>query len=153
VAGRLLGFALLYFYSGGGPNQASRFDLDRALLEHGKVSIDQYHGNTIDKAFDKGHHYSDKAPGSSLAALPALAVAKVAMRFVGIDPISNPGLLAQIHVATAWVATLPALFMCLGLFAWSVRRGYSPKGAAFAALALGLTSPIWAYAGLFWAMC
>jgi hypothetical protein len=146
----LLGFALFYFYSGGGPNQASRFDLDRALLEHGKINIDEYHGNTIDKAFDKGHHYSDKAPGSSLAALPALAVAKVAMRFVGIDPVSNPGLLAQIHVATAWVATLPALFMCLGLFAWSVRRGYSRKGAAFAALALGLTSPIWAYAGLFW---
>jgi hypothetical protein len=146
----LLGFALFYFYSGGGPNQASRFDLDRALLEHGQVIIDEYHGNTIDKAFNKGHHYSDKAPGSSLAALPALAVAKVAMRFVGIDPVSNPGLLAQMHVATAWVATLPALFMCLGLFAWSVRRGYSPKGAVFAAVALGLTTPIWAYAGLFW---
>ncbi|MGB8294666.1 MAG: hypothetical protein WCG85_04500 [Polyangia bacterium] len=146
----LLGFSLFYFYSGGGPNQASRFDLDRALLEHGKVNIDPYHGNTIDKAFNKGHYYCDKAPGSSLAALPALAVAKVALRFVGIDPVSDPGLLAQMHVATVWVATLPALFMCLGIFAWSVRRGYSPKGAAFAALALGLTSPIWAYAGLFW---
>jgi hypothetical protein len=146
----LLGFSLFYFYSGGGPNQASRFDLDRALLEHGKVNIDPYHGNTIDRAFHMGHHYSDKAPGSSLAALPALAVARVALRFVGIDPVGNPGLLAQMHVATALAATLPALFMCLALFAWSVHRGYSPKGAAFAALALGLTSPIWAYAGLFW---
>jgi hypothetical protein len=146
----LLGFSLFYFYSGGGPNQASRFDLDRALLEHSKVNIDEYYGNTIDRAFHLGHHYSDKAPGSSLAALPALAVARVALRFVGIDPVSSPGLLAQMHVATAWAATLPALFMCLGLFAWSVRRGYSHKGAAFAALALGLTSPIWAYAGLFW---
>jgi hypothetical protein len=146
----LVGFALFYFYSGGGPNQASRFDLDRALLEHGKVIIDQYHGNTIDKAYHKGHYYSDKAPGSSLAALPALAVAKVVMRYVGFDPVSNAGLLAQMHVATAWVATLPALLMCLALFAWSVRRGYSRKGAAFAAVALGLTTPIWAYAGLFW---
>jgi len=146
----LLGFSLFYFYSGGGPNQASRFDLDRALLEHGNVIIDEYHGNTIDKAFNKGHHYSDKAPGSSLAALPALAAAKVVMRYLGFDPVNNSGLLAQMHVATAWVATLPALFMCLALFAWSVRRGYSPKGAAFAAVALGLTTPIWAYAGLFW---
>jgi len=146
----LLGFSLFYFYSGGGPNQASRFDLDRALLEHGKVTIDEYHGNTIDKAYHKGHHYSDKAPGSSLAALPALAVARVVMRLVGIDPVSTSGLLAQMHVATAWVATLPALFMSMGLFAWSVRRGYSRQGAAFAALALGLTTPIWAYAGLFW---
>jgi len=146
----LLGFAFFYFYSGGGPNQASRFDLDRALLEHGKVFIDEYQGNTIDKAFYKGHHYSEKAPGSSLTALPVLALARVGLRFVGIDPVSQPGLLAQMHAATAWVATLPALFMCLVLFDWSVRRGFSRKGAAFAALALGLTSPLWAYASLFW---
>jgi hypothetical protein len=146
----LLGLAFFYFYSGGGPNQASRFDLDRALLEQGKVSIDAYHDNTIDKALFRGHHYSEKAPGSSLTALPVLALARVALRFVGFDPASNPGLLAQVHVATAWVAGLPALLMCLVLFDWSIRRGYSRKGAAFAAVALGLTSPIWAYATLFW---
>ena len=146
----LLGFAFFYFYSGGGPNQASRFDLDRALLEHGQVFIDEYQGNTIDKAFYKGHHYSEKAPGSSLTALPVLALARVGLRFVGIDPVSQPGLLAQMHAAAAWVATLPALFMCLVLFDWSIRRGFSRKGAAFAALALGLTSPLWAYSSLFW---
>jgi hypothetical protein len=146
----LLGFALFYFYSGGGPNQASRFDLDRALLEHGSVMIDRYQENTIDKAFFKGHHYSDKAPGSSLAALPIVALARVALRYVGIDPITHSGLVAQIHAATRWVATLPALLMCLAIFDWSIRRGFSRKGAAFAAVALGLTSPLWAYATLFW---
>jgi hypothetical protein len=146
----LLGFAFFYFYSGGGPNQASRFDLDRALLEQGKVYIDAYQDNTIDKAFYRGHHYSEKAPGSSLTALPILWLARVGLRFVGIDPVSQPGLLAQMHLATAWVATLPALFMCLVLFDWSIRRGFSRKGAALAAVALGLTSPLWAYASLFW---
>jgi hypothetical protein len=146
----LLGFAFFYFYSGGGPNQASRFDLDRALLEQAKVSIDSYQDNTIDKAFYRGHHYSEKAPGSSLTALPVLALARVGLRFLGIDAVSNPGLLAQVHLATAWVATLPALLMCLVLFDWSIGRGFSRKGATFAAVALGLTSPIWAYAGLFW---
>jgi hypothetical protein len=146
----LLGFSFFYFYSGGGPNQASRFDLDRALLEHGKVFIDAYQDNTIDKAFYLGHHYSEKAPGSSLTALPVLALARVGLRFVGINPVSNPGLLAQVRVATAWVATLPALLMCLVLFDWSIGRGFSRKGAAFAAVALGLTSPLWAYASLFW---
>ncbi len=146
----LLGLAFFYFYSGGGPNQASRFDLDRALLEQGKVFIDAYQDNTIDKAFFHGHHYSEKAPGSSLTALPVLALARVGLRFVGIDPVSNPGLLAQVHFATAWVASLPALLMCLVLFDWSISRGFSRKGAAFAAVALGLTSPLWAYATLFW---
>ena len=146
----LLGFALFYFYSGGGPNQASRFDLDRALLEHGSVVIDPYQANTIDKAFFRGHHYCDKAPGSSLAALPVLALVRVALRYVDIDPVSHAGLLAQVHAATRWVATLPALLMCLVIFDWSIRRGSSRKGAALAAVALGLASPVWAYATLFW---
>jgi hypothetical protein len=147
----LLGFAFFYFYSGGGPNQASRFDLDRALLEHGKVSIDEYHGNTIDKAFFKGHHYSEKAPGSSLAALPALAWPRVALRFVGIDPVSNPGLLApdsRRHGVGGNLAR--AVHVSRALSTGPSAAAYSRKGAAFAALALGLTSPIWAYATLFW---
>ena len=37
----VLGLAFFYFYSGGGPNQASRFNLDRALLEHHELRMDR----------------------------------------------------------------------------------------------------------------
>jgi hypothetical protein len=146
----VIGFSLFYFYSGGGASQASRFNLDRALLEHGRLTVDEYQRNTIDKAFFDGHYYSDKAPGASLAALPVLAVVHAALRLVGTDPAGSEGLRVQVPTATALIATLPALLLCLALFDWTVRRGYSPSASAFAALALGLASPLWAYATLFW---
>ena len=58
----LLFVSYAYFYAGGGWNQNSRFDLIRAIIEQGTLRIDAYHENTRDKAFFRGHYYSDKAP-------------------------------------------------------------------------------------------
>ncbi|MFC1474956.1 hypothetical protein ACFLQK_02815, partial [bacterium] len=57
-------------------NALSRLDLTFSLALHGTLNIDAYHGNTIDKAYYEGHYYSDKAPGLSLAAVPAVAILK-----------------------------------------------------------------------------
>jgi hypothetical protein len=146
----LIGFAFFYFYSGGGPNQGTRFNLDRAVLEQHRFTIDSYHNNTEDKAFYRGHYYCDKAPGTSLFALPPLAVTRALLLFVGIDPNGTQGASAQIHAATWFAATIPALFLCLLVFDWCRRSGYSRGAASYVALALGLASPLWAYATLFW---
>ena len=63
-----------YFYQAGGWNQNSRFDLTRAIVEQGTLSIDAYEGNTGDKAQREGHWFTDKAPGLSVLAVPAYAV-------------------------------------------------------------------------------
>jgi len=146
----LLGLAFFYFYSGGGPNQGSRFNLDRAILQLGQLTVDKYHSNSEDKAYFRGHYYCDKAPGASLTALPALVVGRSVLRFVGIDPDSTQGVAAQYRVATWTAATIPALLMCLALFHWLLRRGYGPVVAVYSVLAVGLASPMWAYATLFW---
>ncbi|HEX7505264.1 MAG TPA: hypothetical protein VF550_00735, partial [Polyangia bacterium] len=59
----LVGLSLFYIYSGGGPNQGTRLNLDRALLEQGRVTTDSYYKNSEDRAFHRGHYYCDKAPG------------------------------------------------------------------------------------------
>jgi hypothetical protein len=146
----ILALAFFYFYSGGGPNQGSRFNLDRAILEQHQLITDSYHNNSEDKAFYRGHYYCDKAPGTSFAALPALVVARAALRASGIDPNTAPGVAAQIRVATWTAAGIPALVMCLVLFTLALRKGYSPGTAVCVALAAGLASPLWAYATLFW---
>jgi hypothetical protein len=146
----VLAIAFLYFYSGGGPNQGSRFNLDRAILEQGQLTIDAYHTNSEDKAFFRGHYYCDKAPGASLTALPAIAVARVGLRFIGIALTTDQGISAQIHAATVFTATIPALFLCMLVYRWVMLRGHSRTAAVYAALALGLASPMWAYATLFW---
>jgi hypothetical protein len=139
-----------YFYQGGGWSQNSRFDLVRAIVEQGTLRIDAYHENTRDKAYYQGHYYSDKAPGLALLALPAAAIARPLLRATGIDPASARGLVATSYVVTVFAVGLPAALACACLFLIALRLGSSEGGAAFAALAMGLATPIWAYATLFW---
>ncbi len=53
-----------------GPNQLSRLNLTLALAHEGRLEIDTYTANSIDRAFYNGHYYSDKAPLSSFLAYP-----------------------------------------------------------------------------------
>jgi hypothetical protein len=60
-----------YFLPAATWNPVSRFDLTRAIIEQGTFSIDAYADNTGDRARRAEHWYTDKAPVSSLLALPA----------------------------------------------------------------------------------
>lgn len=63
-----------------GWNVSSQFDLTLAIVEHGTLSIDNYHDQpyteTQDKAYFNGHFYSDKSPVTPFLGVPALAIAK-----------------------------------------------------------------------------
>ena len=139
-----------YFYQGGGWNQNSRFDLVRAIVEQGTLRIDAYHENTKDKAYYQGHYYSDKAPGLALLALPAAAIARPMLRATGIDPASPRGLIATSYLVTIVAVALPTALACACLFLIVLRLGSRESAALFAALSMGLATPIWAYATLFW---
>ena len=97
-----------YFYEGGGWNQNSRFDLTRAIVEHGTLCIDAYHENTGDKAYYGGHFYTDKAPGQPLLAVPAAAVTRFALPTLGIDPASARGVVVMAYISTLFSVALPA---------------------------------------------
>lgn len=66
----LLAFIFGYFYQDSGWNGNSRFDLISAIVQEGRLTIDNYQNqpgvDTGDKAFFNGHYYSDKAPGPAL---------------------------------------------------------------------------------------
>jgi hypothetical protein len=136
--------AYAYFYQAGGWNQNSRFDLTRALVERGTVRIDAYERNTGDESRRAGHMYSDKAPGVSLAAVPAWA----AVRAVSPEP-PTPGQLA----VGAWLGTVvavgvPAALAVLALLrlarAWGARAG----AAVLLAGSYALATLAWPYATL-----
>ena len=139
-----------YFYQGGGWNQNSRFDMVRAILEQRTLSIDAYHENTEDKALSRGHYYSDKAPGLVMLALPAAAAARAVLDAAGVDPASPPGLVATSYAATVFAVALPTALSAACLFLIALQLGSPVKGAAVASLGMGLATPIWAYATLFW---
>ncbi len=140
-----------YFYEGGGWNQNSRFDLLRAIVERHTLQIDAYHENTQDKAHLNGHYYSDKAPGLVFLAVPFALAARPALRTVGIDPGSPRGEFALSYVASVGAVALPTALAVMCLFFLGLRFGSGPHGAAFAAMVMCLGTPLWAYAGLFWA--
>jgi hypothetical protein len=60
-----------------GWNVNSRLALTFAVVDHGSFAIDAYHDKpltgTLDKAFFRGHYYSDKSPALSLLAVPFYA--------------------------------------------------------------------------------
>jgi hypothetical protein len=140
-----------YFYEAGGWNQNSRFDLLRAIIERHTLQIDAYHENTQDKAHFKGHYYSDKAPGLVFLAVPFALAARPALRMMGIDPESPRGELALSYFVVLGAVALPTALAAVCLFFLGLRFGGGAGGAAFATVVMCVGTPLWAYAGLFWA--
>ena len=146
----VLFFSFAYFDSGSGWNQDAHFDLTRALVEQHTVRIDSYQENTGDKAFFEGHFYCDKAPGLSLLAAPGWALTRVLARAAGKDPNSYEIIrLGRYLAGLVTVALLTAVALAL-LFLEAFDMGSSIAGAAFGVTALGLSTPLWCYATLFW---
>jgi hypothetical protein len=144
-------FSYSYFYGNReGWNQASRFDLVRAIVEQHRFNIDTYNENTSDKALWKGHFYSDKAPGLALSAVPVLEVVHVVLRAVHKDPSQAKLITAEIYLVTIICVALPSAVMAGYLFMLALKLGASVNGAGFAAVTLGLATPFWCYATLFW---
>jgi hypothetical protein len=140
-----------YFYGGGGWNQNSRFDLLRAIIEQHTLRIDAYHDNTEDKAHFAGHYYSDKAPGLVFLALPFGVATRIVLRAAGVNPESPRAEVAISYLASLGSVALPTALACVCVFFLALRLGLSFSSAEFAALAMCLATPLWAYATLFWA--
>src|SRR6185437_8365130 len=135
-----------YFYQGTGWNQNSHFDLARALAEQHSVRIDRYQWNTGDKAFYQGHYYSDKAPGLSLGALPAIPAAGMLARVFHVPRLPALQLYLATGLTSSLAMALAAAVLFLMLLNWNIRSG----AAAFTVAVFGLGTPMWIYATQFW---
>jgi hypothetical protein len=115
----------------------TRLALSLSVLKHGTLEIDRYHTLVLDRAFRAGHWYSDKAPGVSFLALPAVAALQ------GLDELRGaaPSLLIWLREGQLWllrcltggVGLLLAVFLA-GRSAEGLRRG----AGAPVAVTLGL---------------
>ena len=114
-----------YFYQAGGWNQNSRFDLVRAMVEDGSFRIDRFEKNTGDDSVRDGHHYCDKAPGSSWLCAPTYA----AMYWLSGSPDTyGPGWLAwaawlSIALAVGLPSVIAAVFLARLARALGLARG------------------------------
>jgi hypothetical protein len=133
-----------YFYQAGGWNQNSRFDLTRAMIEHGTLSIDRYAENTGDVSERDGHLYCDKAPGVSFLAVPAwLAVYAGSAR-----PPRAEHLAAGAWLATVTAIGVPSALAVIALMQLAMALGLSAQRAAVIAAGWGMATLAFPYSTL-----
>ncbi|KQU61928.1 hypothetical protein ASG67_01845 [Sphingomonas sp. Leaf339] len=134
------------------PNNATRLFAAISLVEDGDAVIDEFAPMTIDKAEFDGHVYLDKAPGMTLMALPAVAVATWATgeRSAGIDktmidPRMGPFLRLRLRLAAASGPALLTAIAAVLLYDLALGLTGSAAAALFAALGYALGTPIWGW--------
>lgn len=134
-----------YFNHSDGWNQTVRLaELHAIVLKH-TIRIDAYHQITGDKAFIKGHYYSEKAPAMVVAALPAFAVTVWIQQALGLDPDSPPAWRVSEWIATAGSIGVLAALGGVMLFELLITR-FDPLTAVLGTFGLFLGSYTWPYA-------
>jgi hypothetical protein len=131
----LLLFCYGFFQQQPAWNEYSRYDLVRAIVEHGTTQIDPYHQNTGDAAFYQGHWYSDKSPGSALLGVPVYALLTVVGGGVP-EEVDGVQALAFVESGVATVVLVLLMIRLLGRLvgeAWAtvVGLGYGLASMAF----------------------
>lgn len=134
------------------PNNSTRLFAAISLVENGDATIDEFAPLTIDRAQFGAHVYMDKAPGMTLMALPAVAIANAVTgeRSAPLTKaIDDPGL-GQFMKLRLRVAAMFSSALLTGLAAmalWSLARDVTGNALAalIAALAYGVGTPAWGW--------
>lgn len=145
-----------YFFTGGGWNVVSRIAVTLSIVERQELTLDPLTPFTMDRAMANGSFYSDKAPGLSfLAVPPTLAAARLLdpdrsgrAWIEDADKLSLKFLMVN-YVATLCTVSLLAALAVVGVYRWSVAHGASDRGALVAAITLGVATPEWGWATMF----
>lgn len=153
---RILLFALVWFscaWFGSwerNDNQATRIYAAIGLVEERDARIDRYAALTIDKAVFGDHVYLDKAPGMTLMALPAVAVAdrwtgERARDLIPGSPDFDRYLRLRTRLAAASGPAVLTAIAAVLLFDLALGITGSAGAALFAALGYALGTPVWGW--------
>ncbi|HEX8485230.1 hypothetical protein [Sphingomonas sp.] len=134
------------------PNTATRMYAAISLVEDGDATIDEFAELTIDKARFGSHTYLDKAPGMTLMALPAVALAAAvtgdrSSRYAKRFGDAELGRFLRLRTRGA-AASGPALLTAIAavlLYDLALGLGASRAAALFASLGYALGTPIWGW--------
>ncbi|SMF61560.1 hypothetical protein [Allosphingosinicella indica] len=133
------------------PNNTTRLFAAISLVEDGDATIDEFQHLTIDRAKFGDHYYTDKPPGMTLMAVPAVALANAwtgqtshAMAKEQMGDFDRY-LLVRTRIATAMSSALLTALGAVALFwlAWSLTG--SAGAALFGSLGYALATPIWGW--------
>jgi hypothetical protein len=138
-------------------NVIPRLALAISIIEDGSLKIDKFQSATGDKAYFKGHYYSQAAPGTSLLAIPAVYLGNLYLKakFEEIIWVNEstakitPKFIFALQIATIAVSGLFTALTGLALYYVALRLGAGLTGAVLGALSYGLATPAWGWATAF----
>ena len=106
------------------------------------LHIDDYHQNTGDKAFYRGHHYAVGSIGPSLLALPAYLAARPLLRHLASPERRER---AALLVMTLAAVSLPSALLGVCVYLFACRLVRQERRAFLAALIYGLCTVAFPY--------
>jgi lipid-A-disaccharide synthase-like uncharacterized protein len=125
-------------------NELSRWSLSAAIVERGSFEVSPeiaiLGDRIVDVAMRDGQLYSNKAPGGSLAALPAYMLARSL-----VGPPNRNNLRATVTAMRLSICTLPLLALCIWFARHARRAGIAPQRIAFAIAVMLFGTPLCAY--------
>ena len=152
----VLGIAIAFLYLYSFPyfegirsaNELPRVYLTMAMVDEGRFAIDtgvRRWGKTVDVSPAGGHYYSNKAPGSSMLAIPAYA----ALRGVKALGGGEPSLAEMTWTFRVWTGVIPTLLFLLLLWRFLRRYVDADHSREAAVIAYGLGTMAMTYSILF----
>ncbi|MEA2489408.1 MAG: hypothetical protein QOH21_1200, partial [Acidobacteriota bacterium] len=142
--------AYAWFFGGGGWNQNANFDLTRAIVERGTISIDAYAGNTGDVSRYGGHVYSNKPPGLSLLGVIPYALVYGIERMCGVNVDDPLVLIVNQWLLTVAICATSGAGITVAIFAYGRRRvGASALAAVCVALLVAFGTYLFSWSTLF----
>ncbi len=101
-----------YFMQVPGWNQSSRMALIMSVVNRHQLTIDAYQGLTGDKAYYKGHYYSDKAIGTAVLGVPVYAAIRQVQR-LDHYPKLRGDIRYSLYLVSIGVVALPSAILCV----------------------------------------
>lgn len=130
------------------PNERTRLYLALAMVERQELTIDQEirrHGKVFDLSKKDGHYYTDKAPGSSFLAVPAVWIYKMSRpkkEKLSIEALND--------LVRRWVMIPMTLLGLLALFGAMKRLDLPSRLGAQMLAALAIGTPLFHYGAAFY---
>jgi 4-amino-4-deoxy-L-arabinose transferase-like glycosyltransferase len=137
-------------------NADTRIFLAASIVDQGQLSIDPYEQFTGDKAAYNGHYYSDKAPGSSLLAVPVYLFVKLTLyqgktsylHLLDVSDAKRTDFLAR-YLMTLLLVGLPSAFLGALLFCFLASLGLGLRGRMLLIAGYGLGTMSFAFSTVF----
>ena len=134
------------------PNNSTRLFAAISLVERHEATIDPFAVLTIDKAEFGRHYYLDKAPGMTLMATPAVAVADLVTGDKAADfpmKIDNDDfadfMQLRLRLAVATTTAILTAFAAVLLLDLATGITGSPQAGLVTALGYAMATPVWGW--------